>query len=684
MKRFNNISLYRIIATICILQFHIFYILYPRAIPYEMLLSKGVQGLTALSGFLYSQKLISDYKKFYKNNLVKLLIPAGICLLFMFSWNFIYMLITKNWDYMLFLTHRAYIGRIITQADNYYYLAYIIVCYAITPLLQRCDKWSNVTVMSVILAEIAIAFFNGTAMILVSYLAGYYIGKKCFKTFTDIEEKYSVPTLIIWIGVLLAALGLYIVGNEVSFGEAYYLTRLQSTVKNISATTFGVATLFVFLISLKFLNKYNSPSLFKFTDRLSLIIYLLNQAFMTGAMSVTLYAKQMWLITILIYVLTIGSSVGILFICDNIFKGLSTNGKPRKSLIVAFCVVVSTAVTYFGGGLIAMNILEDQFVNQRYSDISELEKNDFYKIQKVRMDYPLLQEREVIEFTSKGETLKGYFYEVNSPKGVIIIAHGVNNMADGNGAQIQNYFVEHNWDVFAIDLTGCGRSSGKGIKTLHESRYCLLNAVKTMQNYDKAKGLPLFLIGHSWGAYGSVAATEDCDGVSAVVSFSGYNSPYDMMYGFAENNSSKGVILTRPTMELSLLAVAGSDSFFTAKTAIEHKPDVDYIIVQGELDDVVPLKRYSIYDNIKDSGYSNVTAIKLEGMNHSSPWKTLEAETYTRALDKELGELRKQYHGNIPDDIHQQFLDAVDKEKSSALNTELLGQIENIFISKFA
>ena len=81
MKRFNNISLYRIIATLCILQFHIFYILYPRAIPYEMLLSKGVQGLTALSGFLYSQKLITDYKKFFKNNFVKLLIPAAICLL---------------------------------------------------------------------------------------------------------------------------------------------------------------------------------------------------------------------------------------------------------------------------------------------------------------------------------------------------------------------------------------------------------------------------------------------------------------------------------------------------------------------------------------------------------------------------------------------------------------------------
>ena len=52
-RRLNNLSIYRIIATICVLQFHIFYIIYDRSIPYEMLLSKGVQGLPALSGFLY-------------------------------------------------------------------------------------------------------------------------------------------------------------------------------------------------------------------------------------------------------------------------------------------------------------------------------------------------------------------------------------------------------------------------------------------------------------------------------------------------------------------------------------------------------------------------------------------------------------------------------------------------------
>lgn len=41
MKRFNNIWIYRIVATICILQFQAFYVLYARDIPYELFLAKG-------------------------------------------------------------------------------------------------------------------------------------------------------------------------------------------------------------------------------------------------------------------------------------------------------------------------------------------------------------------------------------------------------------------------------------------------------------------------------------------------------------------------------------------------------------------------------------------------------------------------------------------------------------------
>ena len=328
MKRFNNISLYRLIATLCILQFHIFYILFARAIPYEMLLSKGVQGLTALSGFLYSQKLITDNKKFYGSNLLKLIIPALVCVLFMVTWDTIYMAITREWGYEAFITYRAYGGRVITQADNYYYLGYIFICYLITPVLQRNDKWSVVVIVGVIAVEVLVGFFFGPAMIAVSYIAGYYIGKKWFKTYTDTKQKYSVPHLLTWTGILGTSIGLYILIHTYEFGGSYFLNRTYSLTNNIIVTIFGIATLFFFLMAFKFLNKFKGFPPFKYTDKLSLIIYLMNQAFMCGGMAVTLYVHEWWSIMLLIYVFTIGASVLLQFISELILKAIN---KPKQT-----------------------------------------------------------------------------------------------------------------------------------------------------------------------------------------------------------------------------------------------------------------------------------------------------------------------------------------------------------------
>ena len=293
-----------------------------------MLLSKGVQGLTALSGFLYSQKFITDKKKFYGGNLIKLLVPALICVAFMASWDVIYMAMTNHWDWMMFATNRALDNRVITQADNYYYLAYIIVCYLITPVLQRNDKWSVVAVVGVIAIEVAVGFFFGPAMIAVTYVAGYYIGKKWFKTYTNPEEKYSFKALGLWALILLASVGCKILIETYQFGDSYFLSNLHTLTNNIIVTTFGVATLFFMLMALKPLNKFKGLPIFKYTDKLALIIYLMNQAFMCGAMDVRQWVNSEPFITILIYACTITASVGLLLLSDLVLKTI--NNRPQK------------------------------------------------------------------------------------------------------------------------------------------------------------------------------------------------------------------------------------------------------------------------------------------------------------------------------------------------------------------
>ena len=355
--------------------------------------------------------------------------------------------------------------------------------------------------------------------------------------------------------------------------------------------------------------------------------------------------------------------------------------KKKKIILIASLSLLSAVVTYFGGGLIVTKVAFDGFINKRFSDVSTLLTDDFYRIQKVRTDYPSLDERKEIPFYCNGETLKGYLYEVNSPKGLIIMAHGVNNQADGNSAQMQDYFVTHGYDLFAIDMTGCGRSTGPGIKNLHESRYCVKNAVNYVKGLNEVKDLPIFLIGHSWGGYGVVAATNDVDGISAVCSMSGYNLPNEMTYGFVEGYTSPVVGVMQPSLNFSLSVLYGNDSFFPAEKAIKRNSDLPFMVIHGSNDHTVPLKRYSLYTNIIKDNYLNVTPVLLEGMSHGAPWKTLDAVSYMASVEKDLKALSKQYGGKIPDDVHEAYLTTVDKEKSSVVNTQLLDSIDQFFQS---
>ena len=357
--------------------------------------------------------------------------------------------------------------------------------------------------------------------------------------------------------------------------------------------------------------------------------------------------------------------------------------KKRKRVVIALSVVASSIVTYFGFGLAGVGIASSFVTKGRYGDLSLLDE-DFYRVQKCRADYPSLAEREEISFSCGKETLKGYLYECSSPKGVIIYAHGVGNLADANGAQVQNYYVEHNYDVFAIDMTGCGRSTGSGIKSLHESKYCVQNAVKTVQNLAKTKDLPLFLIGHSWGGYGVVTATDLVDGISGVAAFSGFNTPSEMMYSFAQSYASKAMVVMKPAMQFGISCAWGEQSFYSAETSIKKHKDIPYFIVQGDKDTTVPLNHVSIYDNVVRDNYSNVTAVKIEGMTHGAPWKTLEAVQYTAKCEQELKDLSNswpKYNGPFPNKIREEYIASVDKEKASEVNTDLLEQIDEMFTS---
>ncbi len=319
-KYYTNIGIYRLVATISIFVFHLFLVFAPREVPFETLFSKFTQGLTALSGMLYSTRAIKDIKGFYKKNLTKILIPAGVGILLMALWNFVYMLVTRNFDYVSLWFDSCYSMDLLIQPGNYWYVAIIVIAYLVLPILERAttpgDKKYKIIVVLMCLAEILIDFFFARTMAFVAFVFGYYYGRLTFKNYTERESKFDIARLINQISLTLAGLSVYTVGVTFKF-ESYFLLRLFDLITEIGGCIFGVAIFYLIIYATRWLNKEGrKPKILTFSDRYSYSFYLFNQAFMCGAMNIVRFTDNMWIKVPIIFALTLIFAV----ICDNISK----------------------------------------------------------------------------------------------------------------------------------------------------------------------------------------------------------------------------------------------------------------------------------------------------------------------------------------------------------------------------
>ena len=297
---------------------------------------------------------------------------------------------------------------------------------------------------------------------------------------------------------------------------------------------------------------------------------------------------------------------------------------------------------------------------------SEAATNPKVMYEPKRSDFPSLDNRQEISYYSNKRKIVGYLYEVDSPVGIVLACHGINTYADSYTTSYQNYFVNKGYDVLAIDMVGCGKSEGEGPYSLYESRYCIKDAISYVKENEKLKELPLFLIGHSWGAYGVVSATYDFEDstINAVVALAGYNNPLKMMEYMALSNVSGILKITLPIFELSSKIYNADKQEFEATKAIKAKTNTQYILVHGTKDSTVPYDKISINDNIKEDEYNNVTLIKKEGFSHKIIYKSQGAVDYYSQMKA----------NNIS-------MEDCDFSKYNELDVEMFDRIDNIFRS---
>lgn len=200
--------------------------------------------------------------------------------------------------------------------------------------------------------------------------------------------------------------------------------------------------------------------------------------------------------------------------------------------------------------------------------------------------------------TRQGHQLVGYLYgsaEGAAPKALVVFAHGLGAGGQCSYLPIFDYLVQNGYCVFAYDATGNDESEGEAIGSLIQGYIDMDYAATYAQELEETAGLPLILMGYSWGALSAGNTLNTHPEAAAVVTIAGWNRARDLVDDSTRQKLGKAADLVMPFISLYEFVTYGKYASSTAMKGFERS-DCGVMIIHGELDGTVPIELgYDIY-----------------------------------------------------------------------------------------
>ncbi|MBQ5316095.1 MAG: alpha/beta fold hydrolase [Oscillospiraceae bacterium] len=289
--------------------------------------------------------------------------------------------------------------------------------------------------------------------------------------------------------------------------------------------------------------------------------------------------------------------------------------------------------------------------------------------------------RKTVRFSSGDNVLKGYIYGGDASKGLIVFAHGI-FAAHESYIGILMRLVDDGWTVFAYDATGCGESDGRNSVSLVQSAADLDAALSYVSGNRELSALPLFIMGHSWGGFASAAVSgirhRDIKGI---VSVSGYAYPEQMLSLGAEYALGKPIAaLVVPFGKIVHRLRSGRLASLNAIDSV-NSSDVPILIIHGEHDDYVDYRRVSIISKRDRITNGKAQFMTMKGIyaDHVRLLYSDSTNKYRERLKAELDRLTEEHGGELPEEMHENFIRCADKELANEPNPELIEAAEDFF-----
>ena len=183
--------------------------------------------------------------------------------------------------------------------------------------------------------------------------------------------------------------------------------------------------------------------------------------------------------------------------------------KKTKNRIIGLGVVAGTAILT-AAPFVAVRVAYDKAFNRHISTYDPL----FFSMD----DFPSLRRDKHIFASNNKQKLTGYmyYYPEVTQKAVIVLSHGYGGGGQRTYLDCTNYLAKNGFYVFAYDASGTDESEGK-MGGFPQGIIDVNHAIDYVSSLKDFKQYPIFLFGHSWGAYSASNALAFHPEIKAIV-----------------------------------------------------------------------------------------------------------------------------------------------------------------------
>lgn len=272
-------------------------------------LNVGVQIFLAISGYLYGNKNIVDWSKWFKDKIKKLYIPYIIYIILIFP---IYQLFTDNVfnlrNLLVYICDLQWILGSVEGLAHLWFMTAIALCYTLTPFLQKIRNKVSIAFLALMILGIlnimVLKMFLGIFSVVFIYCFTYL--------YVSLNEKQKNFCTQCMIGLFI--LLLLIIDWRI----------ILDYTNNINKLFHIILGLLCVIVPMQFLKNCflsNVSSFILKTDEYSYFVYITHHVFILGPLSIAFLTNSIYVNVIIILFMTIISSV-LLKIISNKITGL--------------------------------------------------------------------------------------------------------------------------------------------------------------------------------------------------------------------------------------------------------------------------------------------------------------------------------------------------------------------------